>query len=62
VLLHGIGRAVNATLTIAREPERGLSKRLARDSADVDADAPDDRLLLDDGDAFVEFGRLNRAR
>ena len=60
VLFDGVGCAVNAPLTIAREPERSLAKRLARNRAGVDADASDDRLLLDDGDAFIEFGRLNR--
>ena len=51
--------AVDRVFAIAGEIEDGLAHRLARNRADVDADAAEDRLALDHDDALAQLGALD---
>ena len=60
VLLDPVRRAVELARAEAGEVEHRLAQRLRRDGAEIDADAADDRGLLDDRDLLVELGGLDR--
>ena len=51
--------AVDCVFAIAGQVEDGLAHRLARNRADVDADAAEDRLALDHDDALAQLGALD---
>ena len=51
--------AVDGVLAIARQIHDGFAHRLARNRADVDADAADERLALDHDDALAQLGALD---
>src|SRR5262249_59015558 len=61
VLGDPVTHAVESALVEAGKVERGLSQRLRRNRARVDAGPADLGSLLDDGDTLAEVRRLGRA-
>jgi len=52
--------AVKSALLDAGQVQHGLPQRLAGDGPGVGADAAEDAVALDEGDALAELGRLDR--
>ena len=61
VLLDVAGAAEQPALVGAGEMQGRLAERLRRDGARVDLGAAEDGVLLDDGDALAQLGRLDGA-